>query len=105
MKLSHPAIIQITDGLIRAGLIRPAKDPGDARRRMFHLTPKGRRLMPTLEVIWQDIARAQIEAFRAAGWDVLTQLDRIEEELEETSIQERVVAMRKARPETPLASS
>ena len=95
VKLSHPAIIQITDGLLASKLIQAKKDPNDARRRVFVLTAKGRRWEPELKQIWNDLAKAQSDAFRAAGWDVLEQLKKIESELDRRGIHERVLAMRK----------
>ena len=90
VKLTHPAIIQITDGLLKAKLIRAGKDRQDARRRVFQLTAKGEELRPELEQIWRDLARAQLDSFQAAGWQVLKQLDAIETELERQSILDRV---------------
>ena len=95
VKLSHPAIIQITDGLLKAKLVSAKSDPADARRRVFVLTAKGRRWEPELRQIWNDLAKAQLDAFRAAGWDVLEQLKSIEQELQDRPIHDRVMKMRK----------
>ena len=69
--------------------------PEDARRRVFRLTPKGQELQPTLNEIWTDLARAQLAAFETAGWDVMAQLEQIEQELERQSICGRVLALRR----------
>ncbi len=94
LQLSHPAVIQITNGLLKAGLVRAAKDRHDGRRRLFYLTAKGKRLVPELASVWQELEKAQLELFRESGWDVMALLEKVENRMDKKSLHERLQAKR-----------
>jgi GNAT superfamily N-acetyltransferase/DNA-binding MarR family transcriptional regulator len=88
--LTHPAVTQIAQPLVRQGLLREASDPKDARRRMLNLTPAGRRLHDRLRPIWAAVARQGEEMLQSAGVDLLGTLARLESALDERSMYERL---------------
>ena len=92
VRVSHPAVIQITREMIEYRLVRSTSDKKDARRRLVFLTAKGKRLEPQLRKVWRALASAQEDIFRAAGWDLPAMMDSIDEELKMQSIAEAAVA-------------
>jgi retinol-binding protein 3 len=90
LRLTHPAVIGITDEMIAAGLVDAARDEGDARRRLVRLSARGRRLAPRLTEAWKMLAKVQRERFRATGCDIVAVLDEVEDSFESKSISDEV---------------
>src|SRR5918999_2761907 len=53
LRLTHPAIIGITDAMRDEGLVADARDRNDARRRMVALTARARELNGELRAVWK----------------------------------------------------
>ncbi|NUM80941.1 bifunctional helix-turn-helix transcriptional regulator/GNAT family N-acetyltransferase [bacterium] len=87
---SHPAIIQLSTEMEKAGLIRSHSDKEDKRRRLLALTEKGRVTGSDLKEIWEDIEAAAREAIRETGIDILGVIEKIETVLEQKSLWARV---------------
>ncbi|HEV8365637.1 MAG TPA: MarR family winged helix-turn-helix transcriptional regulator, partial [Gemmatimonadaceae bacterium] len=81
LKLTHPAVIAITDEMRDAGILSSARDRDDARRRAVALTTKGRALSKKLHELWQAMAQAQRRRFTDAGCDIVAVLDAIDDGL------------------------
>ena len=90
LRLTHPAIIKITNAMIEAKLVVDAEDAADDRRRLLGLTPRARRLSPRLHRIWTALTHAQHEIFKQAGCDMLDVIDRVEDQLARKPIEDRV---------------
>jgi DNA-binding MarR family transcriptional regulator/GNAT superfamily N-acetyltransferase len=88
--LTHPAVTQIAQPLIRKGLVHEASDPKDARRHLLSLTPEGRRLHDRLRPVWAEVARGAGEMLQEAGGDLLGTLTRVESTLDERSMYQRL---------------
>ncbi len=88
--LTHPAVTQIAQPLIRKGLVKEASDPKDARRHLLSLTSEGRRLHDRLRPVWAAVARGAREMLQEAGGDLLGTLTRVESILDERSMYERL---------------
>ncbi len=88
--LSHPAVGKIAEPLIRRGLVRQRKDPGDERRRLLSLTPSGTRLRDSLEPVWEQIRGAARELLDEAGVDLLSDLRKVEAVFSERTVVDRV---------------
>ncbi len=97
VRMSHPAVVQILDDMANTGLVRKVQDPADGRRRLLSLSAKGRRWMPRLHEAWNEMAKAQEEAFAATGCDVLAIMDAANAELDRKSIAQRVLENPKVR--------
>lgn len=58
LKLTHPAIVQFADQMLKAKLITAQKDSKDGRKRMVSLTPQGvkllKQLAPVLAVVKEE---------------------------------------------------
>jgi len=86
LRLTHPAVIGITDEMLTAGFIRESRDEDDARRRLVTLTRKARRALPELHRLWAALAEAQRERFAQAGCDIVAVLDRVDDSLASRSL-------------------
>jgi N-acetylglutamate synthase-like GNAT family acetyltransferase/DNA-binding MarR family transcriptional regulator len=87
---SHPAINQIAAQLLARGLITQAKDPGDERKRLLRLSPRGRGLIKDLEPVWRDIRLANQALLKEAGVDLIGDIARVEAALDRDSMSNRV---------------
>ena len=99
LRLTHPAVIGITDEMLTAGFIRESRDKDDARRRLVSLTPKARRALPELHRLWAALAEAQRERFAQAGCDIVAVLDKVDDGLASRSLVDDVTS-RLARSKT-----
>jgi DNA-binding MarR family transcriptional regulator/ribosomal protein S18 acetylase RimI-like enzyme len=55
---THPAVSQMSRKLLAHGVVREWPDPGDERRRLLALSPRGAALMRKLEPVWSAIVAA-----------------------------------------------
>ncbi|WP_158828685.1 MarR family winged helix-turn-helix transcriptional regulator [Mucilaginibacter lacusdianchii] len=90
LKLTHPAIVQFVDQLLKAKLITAHKDSKDARKRLVTLSPKGKKLLkdlaPTLAVI-----KAENEKWlNEAEHNLLELLGQLEQSLDQQSMYYRI---------------
>ncbi len=90
LQLSHPAVVQFADQLLKKGYITADKDPADARRRILNLSPGGsgvlKKLHPLLGVI-----REQNKAWLAeAGVPLLAEIEKLEMALDRSSMYTRI---------------
>lgn len=90
LKLTHPAIVQFVDQLLKAKLISVHKDLKDARKRLVALSPRGKRLLdelaPTLAII-----KAENENWlQEADHNLLDTLAQLEQALDEQSMYYRI---------------
>jgi len=92
LRLTHPAVIGITDEMLTAGFIRESADKKDARRRLVALTPKARRALPELQRLWAALADAQRERFSKAGCDIVAVLDQVDDSLAARSLVDDVTS-------------
>ena len=81
LKLTHPAVIAITDEMRDAGILSSARDREDARRRAVALTTKGRSLSKRLHELWSAMAQTQRRRFAEAGCDIVAVLDAMDDSL------------------------
>jgi len=91
LRLTHPAIIGITDAMRDEGLVADARDRGDARRRMVALTARARELDAELRSLWKALADVQHERFAAAGVDIVAVLNAVEDEMAKQPIAAQVL--------------
>jgi DNA-binding MarR family transcriptional regulator/N-acetylglutamate synthase-like GNAT family acetyltransferase len=91
LKISHPAVIQTIQMLVKKGLIKSYQDSKDRRIRRLAITEEGNNLANFLIPVWNDFENATVELFEKAGVDVLDIIKRIEVLLEEEDVGSRIV--------------
>ncbi len=97
LRMSHPAVIQISQMLVKKNLVESFQDEGDRRIRRLRLTDKGREMASALQPIWNDFEIATAKMFENAGIDMLDVVQKIERELRKESISERITKQVKDR--------
>ena len=90
LSVSHTAINQTSDELLRKGYIISLKGTADERQRLLTLSKKGQSLVKSLLPIWQKIKEANQELLEITAPDFLGTIDAIENELEKMNMYERV---------------
>jgi DNA-binding MarR family transcriptional regulator len=91
LKVSHPAVIQTAQVLLKRGLIRSFQDEVDRRKRRLAITPKGRELAAKLTPVWNCFLAAGVELFDNAGVDMLEVIQKAEGELDKEEMGSRIV--------------
>ncbi|MFZ4165110.1 MarR family winged helix-turn-helix transcriptional regulator [Brevundimonas sp. NPDC058933] len=89
LQITHVSVSQSCRSLQKAGIIRSAPDPVDARRRTLSLTPAGDALVERLTPLWEAFNAAAAELNEEAG-NVVALLDRLDDALARKSMFERI---------------
>jgi len=89
--VSHTAVAKIADEMVRAKLLRVATDGrGDRRRRLYALSPAGKRALARLQPVWREIGRAVSALLAESDGDLLSGIDRFEKAFARRSVMDRV---------------
>lgn len=88
--ISPPAISQVSVEMVKKGIVVLDTDITDRRRKIMTLTPKGKRIVKALEPIWDMIAAVTDSIITSSGEDLLSALAAFEDELDKSSLIERV---------------
>lgn len=90
LRQSHPAILQVTNMMMKNGLIKYSKDENDLRKTIVSLTAKGEEIANGLKDFWDDVLEAAKRLMEESRADLIADIDRIEEALEKEDIYSRV---------------
>lgn len=90
LSISHTAVNQLAEELLRKEYISAAKGAKDARQRLLKLSKKGKTLYQNLKPVWEKIEIANLELLNNSCLSFLADVARLEDELEESSMYERV---------------
>ena len=89
--VSHTAVAKIADEMVRVRLIRVVRNgDGDRRRRLYALSPVGKRTLGRLEPVWREIGRAVSEILAEAEGDLLSGIGGFEKAFAQRSVADRV---------------
>lgn len=92
LRVSHPAIIEMSRRMEAKGLVTTAPDPADGRRRVLALSDEGRAQMPRFRQLWGVIGDELDEIIETtAGGDALSCLAGIEALFDEEELDARVL--------------
>lgn len=86
---SQPAATQLADILVKKGLIKNVKD-SDTRKRLLMLSEKGKKMIPTLQPVWDAFGKATLDLFNDAGFDALLVINKLEQALDKKSLSSRI---------------
>jgi len=90
LKLTHPAIVQFADQMLKAKLITAHKDDKDGRKRMVSLSSNGKKLLQQLAPVL-EIVRAENERWlKEADYNLLLTLAQLEKSLDEKNMYDRI---------------
>lgn len=91
LNVSHSAVSQLTNALIKKELLLMEKDENDGRKRQIRLTKKGEELVLNSKPIWSAIQGAMKEVSEQNDCQILKELSILESSLKEKSLSERVL--------------
>lgn len=90
LDMAHPSIIEVSDDMIREGLLVSRKSTSDRRRRELALTANGRRLCVRLRPVWKAFKQAGDEVNTELGNNFLESLKKLETSMEAQSMYDRI---------------
>ncbi len=88
--VSHPNVIQITKEMEKKSLINSRKDLKDGRKRVVSLSSSSKAMIPAIELIWEDIAKAIHELITEQSTNMFNAILDMEQGLKKESLAERV---------------
>ena len=88
--VTHPAVIQIVNELVKQDLIRSVKSDDDSRKRMLMLSPAGEAMIPQMQPLWDAVVAVNRAMFGRQTHSLLLALDETERQLAEQSFANRV---------------
>ena len=92
LRVSHPAVIEMSRRMEAKGLVTTAPDPADGRRRVLALSAAGKAGMPEFRRLWGVIGDELAEIIdTTAGGDALSCLANIESQLDEAELDARAL--------------
>ncbi|SEI60523.1 bifunctional helix-turn-helix transcriptional regulator/GNAT family N-acetyltransferase [Frateuria terrea] len=99
---THSAVSQLTDKLVRAGMVRRRRDPADGRRTVLALTDKARGALSTLGPIWCAVRRGVNASLDEHAAHLLDAIAACERALQDRPVAEAILAEHAAIKAAPL---
>ncbi|HEY1005576.1 MAG TPA: MarR family transcriptional regulator [Sphingobacteriaceae bacterium] len=90
LQLSHPAVVQFSEQLLKKGYITADRDPADARRRILNLSPGGVRVLEQLQPLLVVIRQENRKWLEEAGVPLLQEIEKLESALDRSSMYSRI---------------
>jgi ribosomal protein S18 acetylase RimI-like enzyme/predicted transcriptional regulator len=94
---SHPAVSQVVRSMMKENIVETQKCSDDARVNRVTLTDKGKKIANKLATQCEDVNTAVGDIFDSTGSQLWSELDAIENEIQEKSLYKRVRDVRKTR--------
>ncbi|MBS2040062.1 GNAT family N-acetyltransferase [bacterium] len=90
LHISHPAVHQVAQEMLKAGYLVQSRDQKDGRRRLLTLSDLALAVLPEMQKLWEDVERAAMLVIQESGYDVLSVLERLEWELDQKPFHQRI---------------
>lgn len=85
---AHPSVVVIVKKMAKRGYLNSEQDILDKRKQIISLTVKGKELIPQLQILWDSCEKAIFKMLQE-DLGIITYLDKIDSELQETSFHNR----------------
>ena len=89
---THSAVSQLTDKLVRAGMVKRRRDPADGRRTVLVLTDKAHQAMAELGPIWCAVRKGVTASLGEHAAQLLDAIAACERALKERPVAEAILA-------------
>ena len=99
---THSAVSQLTDKLVRAGMVRRQRDPDDGRRTVLILTDKAHASLAELGPVWCAVRRGVTSSLEQHGAQLLEAIAACERALQERPIVQAILAEHAAIKASPV---
>jgi len=90
LKLTHPAIVQFVDQMLKAKLITASKDSKDKRKRLVTLSANGKKLLVQLTPVLAILKAENERWLSEADANLLVIMGQLEKALDERSLYQRL---------------
>jgi DNA-binding MarR family transcriptional regulator/N-acetylglutamate synthase-like GNAT family acetyltransferase len=90
LKYSHTAIKNFANEMLRKGLLESDRDPSDKRRRLLHLTRKGRHAVDRMVPVWQEVRAVAGNLVESSTPNLLASIEGIEQQLDRMEMYPRI---------------
>jgi MarR family transcriptional regulator, organic hydroperoxide resistance regulator len=90
LRITQPSVSQTLRSLQAASIVSDKADPGDSRRRIQRLSPKGLQFIEQVRPVWVALMQTARNLDRE-GIDLLTPIDQIERSLDRKSVLDRAL--------------
>ena len=90
LQISHPAVHQVAQEMLKAGYLVQNRDQQDGRRRLLNLSDSALEVLPQMRELWDDVERAAAQVIQESGFEVLSVLERLEWELDQKPFHQRI---------------
>lgn len=88
--VTHPAVIQIVNELVKHDLIMSERSEQDSRKRMLTLSPAGKAMIPKMQPLWDAIQVVNQEMIEQQPHNLLLAIQAIEDALTARSYASRI---------------
>lgn len=88
--ISHTAVRQLLDEMYEKKLVTWSKGKKDKRQQLVSLTEKSKVITRKLNPVWVEIKKATKELIDKSGYDILSGIKNVEEQLNNRNMYERV---------------
>jgi DNA-binding MarR family transcriptional regulator len=88
--ITHPAVIQIVNELVDAGLIEASRCEQDGRKRLLSLTDAGRAMLPQVQPLWDAFVAVNRQMLGRQTHNLLLSLAEMEAQLAERAFIDRI---------------
>ncbi|RUL74470.1 bifunctional helix-turn-helix transcriptional regulator/GNAT family N-acetyltransferase [Dyella choica] len=99
---THSAVSQLTDKLVRAGMVRRRRDPADGRRSVLVLTDKAHASLAELGPVWCAVRRGVSRSLEEHALRLLDAIEACERALQERPVAEAILVEHAVIKATPL---
>lgn len=99
---THSAVSQLTDKLVRAGMVRRRRDPADGRRTVLVLTDKAHASLAELGPVWCAVRRGVNVSLEEHATQLLDAIAACERALQDRPVVKAILAEHAAIKSTPL---
>ncbi|GLQ90566.1 bifunctional helix-turn-helix transcriptional regulator/GNAT family N-acetyltransferase [Dyella flagellata] len=99
---THSAVSQLSDKLVRSGMMRRRRDPADGRRTVLVLTDKAHASLAELGPIWCAVRRGVSTSLEEHAMQLLNAIEACERALQERPVAEAILAEHATIKATPL---
>ena len=88
--ITHPAVIQIVNELVKQNLVQSEKSEQDSRKRILRLSPAGEAMIPQMQPLWDAVQTVSQEMIDGQPHNLLLALQEMEEQLTVQSFASRI---------------
>ncbi len=88
--ITHPAVIQVVNELVKKELIMSEKSEHDSRKRLLTLSPSGEAIIPQMQPLWDAVQTVNQDMIDRQTHNLLLAIREMEDQLTAQSFASRI---------------